>query len=80
MVDLVPLGPHVTIHILDSRRPWNLENAFGGRGASSSDDLKHVRQVNEAESTATCRVFAWDDGVDRKLQDLGKSWEALEVR
>lgn len=56
----------VTVHLVDSSRPWNLANAFGGFGGGEYDEAK---------------VLVWDDGYynAKEMEDLKKSWEALEV-
>ncbi|EOQ99098.1 hypothetical protein E3P92_03977 [Wallemia ichthyophaga] len=55
----------VTVHLVDSSRPWNLANAFGGFGGGEYDEAK---------------VLVWDDGYynAKEMEDLKKSWEALE--
>ncbi|TIB75726.1 CDC45-like protein [Wallemia mellicola] len=55
----------VTIHLIDSSRPWNLANAFGGFGGVEGDEAK---------------VLVWDDAYydAKEMEDLRKSWEALE--
>lgn len=57
----------MTIHLIDSSRPWNLANAFGGFGGAEGDEAK---------------VLVWDDAYydAKEMEDLRKSWEALEVR
>ena len=57
----------VTVHLIDSSRPWNLANAFGGFGGGED---------NEA------RIVVWDDGFNdpKEFEELRKSWESLEVR
>lgn len=53
-------GNKLTLHIIDSLRPLNLQVLFTGG------------ELGE-------RIIVWDDGGVEKLQEEGKSWEALEA-
>ncbi|KIO29676.1 hypothetical protein M407DRAFT_21261 [Tulasnella calospora MUT 4182] len=55
----------VTIHIIDSSRPVDLHNLFGGAGATE-------------ESTAGPRVVVWDDGHADKLTKERLAFDAEE--
>ncbi|ORY34922.1 CDC45 family [Naematelia encephala] len=63
----LPKGCH--LHIIDSHRPWNLQNLFGLDIDVSEDD---------EGSTSEGRVWVWGDGEESALQGVKKSWEALE--
>ncbi|KAK4686203.1 cell division control protein 45, partial [Tremellales sp. Uapishka_1] len=67
---LLPLSDYFTLpkgcdlHIIDSHRPWNLQNLFG----LDLDDS------GEGEG----RIWVWGDGDENTLGGVKKSWEALE--
>ncbi|RXK36072.1 cell division control protein 45 [Tremella mesenterica] len=61
----LPNGCH--LHIIDSHRPWNLQNLFG-LDADFGDDGETGEQ----------RVWVWGDGSEIELGNVKKSWEALE--
>lgn len=63
------------IHLIDSHRPYNLDNLFGpavidGLGAGGS-----------VERGDTARVWVWQDGQEmgRQMEGVRASYEALEV-
>lgn len=57
----------VTIHIIDSSRPVDLHNLFGGAGARE-------------EGATGPRVVVWDDGHADKLTKERLAFDAEEVR
>jgi len=62
------LPPNCHLHIIDSHRPWNLQNLFG---------LDFV--VNDyGEAIGEGRIWVWGDGEEGHLTGVKKSWEALE--
>ena len=62
------LPPDCHLHIIDSHRPWNLQNLFGLDFAVN----------DEGEAMGTGRVWVWGDGEEGSLGNIKKSWEALE--
>lgn len=59
------LPPNCHLHIIDSHRPWNLENLFG------------VEIEGNGEEDG--RIWVWGDGEENELGNVKQSWEALEV-
>lgn len=57
------LNPTVHVHVLDSHRPWNLENLFGGG----------------VEGRERVWVWGDDDVGRRALEGERRAFEALEV-
>lgn len=62
------LPPSCHLHIIDSHRPWNLQNLFG---------LDFVVD-EEGEAVGDGRIWVWGDGDEGSLAGVKKSWEALE--
>jgi cell division control protein 45 len=68
---LLPLASYFTLptachlHIIDSHRPWNLENLFG------------IEVDGDGEEDG--RIWVWGDGEENELSGVKQSWEALEV-
>jgi cell division control protein 45 len=73
---LLPLSSYFTLpkgchlHIIDSHRPWNLQNLFG---------LDIDIDPDEDEEGAERRIWVWGDGDEASLDGVKKSFEALEV-
>lgn len=64
------LLPRCHIHVIDARRPWNLQNLFGVDNGGPVD-------INGKEG----KVWVWGDGLElQTLYEVKDSWEALEVR
>lgn len=59
------LPPSCHLHIIDSHRPWNLENLFGVEIDGNGDDEG--------------KFWVWGDGEENELGNVRQSWEALEV-
>jgi cell division control protein 45 len=59
------LPPNCHLHIIDSHRPWNLENLFG------------VEIEGNGEEDG--KIWVWGDGEENELGNVKQSWEALEV-
>jgi len=59
------LPPSCHLHIIDSHRPWNLENLFGVEIDGNGDDEG--------------KFWVWGDGEENELGSVRQSWEALEV-
>ncbi len=74
------------IHIIDSHRPYNLQNLFGWAvndgWVPGGDDYPIARGsgVGPSEIQGRGRIWVWGDGMEDKLQTVKKSWEAIEVR
>lgn len=83
------------IHLIDAHRPYNLENIFGGAvndglGAGSrnghrmdgrNDDGRGLNGDADSNGDRPLgRIWIWGDGDEKKLENVKKSWEALEVR
>ncbi len=66
----LPKGCH--LHIIDSHRPWNLQNLF-------ALDLDVNDDEEEAAGGSEGRIWVWGDGDEGSLDGVKKSWEALEV-
>ncbi|KAK8849506.1 hypothetical protein IAR55_004840 [Kwoniella newhampshirensis] len=60
------------LHIIDSHRPWNLQNLFGLDIDVDEDD--------EGGGSGESRIWAWGDGeeLSEMMDGVRKSWEALE--
>ncbi|WVR08235.1 hypothetical protein IAU60_005282 [Kwoniella sp. DSM 27419] len=60
------------LHIIDSHRPWNLQNLFGLE-IDAADD-------NDAGASGSGRIWVWGDGDEfsEMMDGVRKSWEALE--
>ncbi|WWC73512.1 uncharacterized protein I206_107483 [Kwoniella pini CBS 10737] len=65
------LPPTCHLHIIDSHRPWNLQNLFGV-------DIG-LDEVGEGESSEG-KIWVWGDGDEfsETMDNVKKSWEALE--
>ena len=64
-----PLAIGCHLHIIDSHRPWNLQNLFGlDVEVGEGDDV-----------TGLGRIWVWGDGDESQMSGVKKSWEALEV-
>lgn len=86
-----PVDTHTCdIHLIDSHRPYNLENVFGGAvndGLGAGSRNGHFRDGrtghgadNEGEqNNKKGRIWIWGDGDEMRLENVKKSWEALEV-
>ena len=57
--------------MIDSHRPWNLQNLFGLDLDVTEDD---------EGASGSGRIWVWGDGEERQLAGVKKSWETLEVR
>lgn len=68
-----PLPKSCHLHIIDSHRPWNLQNLFG----LDLDDDEDEDDVGNAMGEG--RIWVWGDGEENELGPVKKSWEALEV-
>lgn len=68
--------PGLTVHVLDSTRPVELMNMFGGVGTRAGDD-EEGEDGERAE--ADTRVLVWDDGSAEKIEDLRSAWETIQV-
>jgi hypothetical protein len=72
---LLPLSSYFTLpkgchlHIIDSHRPWNLQNLFGLDIDVNPDE----------EGGGEGRIWVWGDGEEASLDGVRKSFEALEV-
>ncbi|KAL1408302.1 DNA replication initiation factor cdc45 [Vanrija albida] len=58
------LPPGVHLHVIDSHRPWALESLF---------DVDNVDEDGEGN-----QIWIWGDGDESKLEEVKKSWEALQ--
>jgi cell division control protein 45 len=77
------------IHLIDAHRPYNLENIFGpavndglGAGTRNGHLLGNGRNGNtndQEDGRMLGRIWVWGDGDEDKLENVKKSWEALEV-
>jgi len=78
--------------LIDAHRPYNLENIFGGAvndglGAGSRNgrliDARNGHALNgdgdDVQDRLLGRIWIWGDGDENKLENVKKSWEALEV-
>jgi len=88
-----PIGTHACdIHLIDAHRPYNLENIFGGAvndglgvGLRNGHviDMRNGNGSNgntgEIQDRPLGRIWIWGDGDEKKLENVKKSWEALEV-
>jgi hypothetical protein len=75
------------IHIVDSHRPYNLQNLFGwgvnDGWVPGGDDYTMTRGAAGAatfgDDQGRGRIWVWGDGSEGKLEAVKKSWEAIEV-
>jgi cell division control protein 45 len=78
------------IHLIDSHRPYNLENVFGGAvndglGAGTRNGYLrdgrngHGNDDENSRNDRKGRIWIWGDGDEKRLENVKKSWEALEV-
>ncbi|WOO77671.1 Cell division control protein 45 [Vanrija pseudolonga] len=59
----LPAGVH--LHVIDSHRPWALESLF---------DVDNV----DEDGVEANQIWIWGDGDESKLDEVKKSWEALQ--
>ncbi|MBW0558590.1 hypothetical protein O181_098305, partial [Austropuccinia psidii MF-1] len=61
------LPPGVTLHVIDSHRPYALENIF-----QSASDLDHLHSIQPPQ------IIVWDDGhIDQDLEDEKIAFQAI---
>lgn len=71
-----PVPPTCHLHIVDAHRPWNLQNLFG----VDFDHSETVFDEDEEVPVGPGKIWVWGDGEEAALNNVKKSWEALEVR
>ncbi|CAH7683463.1 CDC45 family [Phakopsora pachyrhizi] len=70
MMDFFELPPGVRLHIIDSHRPYSLENLFQSSSDWAGEDQEEAEDSSE--------VIVWDDGhVDDNLQAEKDAFQAL---
>ncbi|WRT69512.1 uncharacterized protein IL334_006498 [Kwoniella shivajii] len=64
------IPPNCHLHIIDSHRPWNLQNLFG----------LDIDTGDENGESSEGRIWVWGDGDEfsEVMDNVKKSWEALE--
>ncbi|KZV71906.1 CDC45-like protein [Peniophora sp. CONT] len=67
--------PNLTVHVLDSTRPIELANMFGGVGGNVGDD-DDDEDGQRAEGDT--RVLVWADGGADKIDELRSAWETVQ--
>lgn len=68
--------PNLTVHVIDSTRPIELANMFGGVGGVAGDDDEEDGERPEGDT----RVLVWTDGGADKIEELRMAWQTIQVR
>ena len=66
--------PNLTVHVIDSTRPIELANIFGGAGGNVGEE------EDEEQAEGDTRVLVWADSGADKIGELKSAWETVQVR